>query len=119
MLTIFGDGLMITALSKAKQQQVALADLHRLATLSIKLFATTDEPSEIAFWQQLGGIPPMRDPWGNIYHLNAGHQTAEWVSAGPDGRMGTSDDLRLKVPTGRAIPDSLKHFDTPTAASAK
>jgi hypothetical protein len=103
----------------AEIEQQARADLHRLGTLSVQVFRFTDDPDEKEFWRALGGAAPLRDPWGTPYHLNAGHQSAEWISAGPDKRFGTEDDLSLKVPTGRAIPEPVKPNPPSNTTTAK
>ena len=44
--------------------------------------------------------PPKHDPWGNPYTVECGNGY-QLVSAGPDGKPGTKDDLRS---TGRRNP---------------
>jgi hypothetical protein len=43
---------------------------------------------------------PSRDPWGTAYRYEAvGTDDYQLESAGPDGKFGTSDDLRSESGT--------------------
>ena len=56
--------------------------------------------------RELDELPP--DPWGNAYVMRFGEpraglrwQTFEVLSAGPDGRLATSDDISSRSPPRR------------------
>ncbi len=72
----------------------ARADLAQLVGALERYLATTGEiPSSLEVLSPLGR--PISDPWGHPYQIRRSGAGVTLLSAGPDGRIGTSDDLSL------------------------
>jgi hypothetical protein len=58
------------------------------------------DPGLIRSEAGLADVPELRDPWGTvldyIYDYDAGDRFPELISAGPDRRFGTEDDISSK-----------------------
>ena len=83
--------------------QTARSNCAGLAT-SVKLYRTTkgrlpDSLDALASDEEKGKAWYIenlsKDPWDNAYELREGNSKDDWevVSAGPDGSMGTEDDI--------------------------
>jgi hypothetical protein len=72
----------------------ARADLAQLVGALERYLATTGElPSSLEALGPLGR--PLSDPWGHPYQIRRSAAGVTLLSPGPDGRVGTSDDLSL------------------------
>lgn len=72
----------------------AQADVAELAS-DVELFvaSTGENPSSL---EALGlGGRPLRDPWGHPYQIRRTESGVSVISGGPDGRIGTPDDLAV------------------------
>ncbi len=94
------------ALVKARQR--CRSELAALAAAGKRFREQSDgervpTPAELAR-EQLAGKPayegPLQDPWGHDYVLQRRPTGSRWqaVSAGPDGELGTEDDLHANEP---------------------
>jgi hypothetical protein len=55
----------------------------------------------------------LRDPWGGPFAYSEGWQGVCWISAGPDARFGTDDDVRVGLDAGemrRSLPVRTRAF---------
>jgi len=70
------------------------ADLAELAS-EVELFAasTGEYPSSLEALGVAGR--PLRDPWGHPYQIRRTEFGMSVISGGPDGRIGTADDLAV------------------------
>lgn len=52
-------------------------------------------PSSWERWLDRDFTGDPRDPWGNLYYLQAGRRNFTVGSAGPDGVQGNEDDMKV------------------------
>jgi hypothetical protein len=89
---------------RVAQERLEIEDsLRRLAALTIRNFPGRDLESGELFWKSINREGnPMKDAWGTDYRYASrdekGARTFFWTSAGPDGELGTRDDLSVEVP---------------------
>lgn len=88
------------AVEEREQQDARVEETERmLTTLSVQLQLV--HMQERALPPSLSGAPPA-DSWGNaVRYVRRDADWGELLSAGPDGRFDTPDDLRREVRPGR------------------
>lgn len=88
------------AVAKREQQEAQSQETERmLTTLSVQLELV--HMQERTLPPSLSGAPP-EDAWGNpVRYVRRDADWGELLSAGPDGRFDTADDLRREVRPGR------------------
>lgn len=99
---------------RAEEQLVTTREsVKRLATLTMETFHGQDPPQGAAFWQAIGRTEPILDIWGQEFHMEVfageSHKEYLWISAGPDGKRGTSDDIKARVPYQKGSTLDLTH----------
>lgn len=57
-------------------------------------------PSSWESWLDRDFTGDPKDPWGNVYYLQAGRRNFTVGSAGPDGVKGNADDIKLSRDLG-------------------
>lgn len=94
--------LMAGSLLGAMAEREETEKLRKLATITLQQFSDPNALSEKEFWKSIGRAEPMVDSWGSPYRLerrdSLGKPEFFWRSPGPDGRLGTPDDLEVQVP---------------------
>jgi hypothetical protein len=113
--TSFAVGLMLVLLADATQSRpsyevpIAHTQVERLETIVTEHYERTkgiprtwDEMlGPIAKGTDLENVTePLEDPWGTVYRIlgEAGPQSIEVVSAGPDRKSDTEDDISSRGP---------------------
>lgn len=114
--------IMVAAIAagcRGNSKKVSLAEsqLRGLATAIDAYEVDNDHfPTNLTV---LGGRPPfgvpytkardsLVDPWGTPYSYAVHSNRYDLISAGPDGRLGTADDVMLRKETPNQQPEGIR-----------
>jgi hypothetical protein len=91
--------LMVGIIEKEGRKIEAREVVRRLSRVTIKFFNKGAPPTGAVFWKTIGKKEPLRDPWGLPYELDLpSAKEFRWLSAGPDRKRHTEDDLISRMP---------------------
>ncbi len=87
-------------LAAAVKTEQAKEDIRRIARALLAIYENKMPPRKEDLWRalELQGAPV--DPWGNPYDVTFQAGEFSITTAGPDGRMGSGDDIQVSLPFG-------------------
>ena len=122
-ISLLHAGMVLGRVRMEEGKLTAREDLRRLVRVTLQFFQKGVPPTGGQFWQAVGRLEPLHDPWGAAYLLDhPSRREFRWRSLGPDGILATPDDIETRIPFGDGVGLDLTQpqldSDTPPATDA-